>query len=106
MEYRLIPLFFYRKDGSLREVQYFNEQGKMYDYKKFTQADVQDTSESSRKVMIVSEADTISMSDTFTAHLRIGNLQGQAVEAILGNYYEDSLLYARKPCLPKVDDKL
>lgn len=96
---------FYRKDSSLREIQYFNEQGKMYDYKKFTQANVQDTSESSRKVMIVSEADTISMSDTFTAYLRIGNLQGQAVEAILGNYYEDSLLYARKPRLPKVDDK-
>ncbi|WKN43940.1 toxin-antitoxin system YwqK family antitoxin [Tunicatimonas pelagia] len=94
----------YREDGSLQEIQYYDSLERVFDYKKFTRDNVQDTAESTRMVMIVSESDTISLSETFTAYLRIGNRQGQAVEAVLGNYHEDSLLYARKPRLKKIDN--
>lgn len=94
----------YREDSSLQEIQYYDSIGRLKDYRKFTKQNVQDTSTTTRQVVIVSDSDSILMSDKFIAYLRIGNLHGQRVEAILGNYYEDSLLYARKPRLPKVND--
>ncbi|MFZ6009773.1 MAG: toxin-antitoxin system YwqK family antitoxin [Bacteroidota bacterium] len=86
----------YREDdGTLMEIQYFDNRGRMIDYKKVKRNGQQDLNERTRKPIILAESDTVNLGDYFIAEVRLGNKRFNNIEVVLGEK-GDPLLFKRQ----------
>jgi hypothetical protein len=92
---------FYREDGTLREIQFFDDFGRMIDYKKFKRDGNQNLDIQTRLPIILSVRDTVNEGDYYLSEIRLGNRRFNTIEVIIGNRDDPALL--GKPRLPMKD---
>lgn len=96
---------FFRSDSSLQEVQYFDNLGRIRNFKKYKRTGEQDTTWQTKKVLVLPNAsDTIKLGETYQAKLILGNQSGRKIKGVLGDFDADTLLYARQPRIPVLGD--
>lgn len=92
---------FYGEDGTLREIQFFDDFGRMIDYKKFKRDGKQNLDIQTRLPIILSVRDTVNEGDYYLSEIRLGNRRFNTIEVIIGNHDDPALL--GKPRLPMKD---
>ena len=95
---------FYLPDGSLREVQFYNEAGNLLDYTKYNKDGTQDMNIQTRVAIFITDQDSIKTGETFKAKIRLGNMEYNSIEVVLGDPTNKFIL-RDNPKLPKIDSK-
>lgn len=85
-------LFFYREDGSLSLIEFYNDDGQLFDLEVFKENGHRDTSFESKRVLFISEKDTINLGEDFIAEIRLGNRQYNSTKIIIGDPNDKNIL--------------
>jgi len=93
---------FYREDGTLQEIHYMNNKGQLLDYKKFNKDGTQNLDIQTREVIFIPKEDTVSLGETYSAKIRVGNKEYNDLEVVLGDP-ADKYILENGEKLPKVD---
>lgn len=94
-------LFFYREDGSLSSIEYYNDSGQVFDLEVYKKNGLRDTTFESKRVLFLPYKDTVRAGDNYEAQIRLGNRQYNSTKIIIGDPSDRNIL--RYEFLPRKD---
>lgn len=95
---------FFSRNGALIERHYFDNLGRLVDYKRFKEDGRQNMDANTRKAIFIEDKDTVRVGEFYESLITLGNRRFDNIEVVLGNPLDPNVL--KYPRLSKRDNKL